>query len=391
VTSAGDINGDGYADLLVGAVSSYTGGGRALIFAGGPLGPSSVPVVLNDPDHLDAGFGTAVTSAGDLNGDGYADIAVGAPFANSRVGRVHVYLGSATGIRAAPALSLSGPDGAGGDFGFALAGGTDVNGDGLAELVVGAPGATSRGGLAHLYAGIPAGLSPAPTTSLTGPDGVGGSFGSAFSASSDVNGDGYADLLVGAPSGASSAGRVHLYLGRAAGLATAPAVSFAGPDGSSGQFGASIAGGGDMNGDGYQDFSVGAAQAARIHIFLGRAVPFASPPALSITGPSGSSASFGRSVASSGDVNGDGYSDLAAGDLGTNLNEGRVGVYLGAGGGPSSTPTVTLVGPDGMSGNFGTSVAFAGVGVRRPRAGTPPCSPRWVMDMTACCLSRLGC
>src|SRR5207249_3406499 len=111
-------------------------------------------------------------------------------------GRVHVYLGGPMGLPTTPTHTLDGPDGAGSYFGNSVACAGDVNGDGYADLIVG----TLYVGRAHLYLGGPNGLAATPATNLNNPDGASGSsfFGAAVASAEDVNGDGYADLIVGA-------------------------------------------------------------------------------------------------------------------------------------------------------------------------------------------------
>ena len=150
VGTAGDVNGDGYADVIIGAPyfspSDYgdsTPGqsleGRASVYLGSALGLGSTAAWAGEGNLENVQFGRSVGTAGDADGDGFADIVVGAPFVESEVGvgRVFVYRGSATGLGAAPAWSAEGPEGA--QFGHAVGTAGDVNNDGLADVIVGAP------------------------------------------------------------------------------------------------------------------------------------------------------------------------------------------------------------------------------------------------------------
>ncbi len=365
VASAGDVNGDGFADLVVGAgwapgTSASPGPGRAYVYLGSASGLATTPATtLTGPDGAGGHF-DVVASAGDVNGDGYADVVVAAYAEGGGTGAAHVYLGSASGLATTPATTLTGPDGAGGYFGASVASVGDVNGDGYADLVVGAYGAMSDTGRAYIYLGSASGLATTPTTTLTGPDGANNNFGASVASAGDVNGDGYADVVVGGY-GSSYVGRAHVYLGSATGLGTTPATTLTTPPGAYVGFGISVASAGDVNGDGYADVVVGAYNegggTGAAHVYLGSASGLATTPATTLTGLYGSA--FGIQVASAGDVNGDGYADVAVAASYVNAPSptGQAFVFLGSAGGLATTPATTLTGPDGAGGVFGGSVA----------------------------------
>jgi hypothetical protein len=244
IVGAGDVNGDGYADVAVGS----DGAGQAFLYLGGAAGLSSSPdVTLTEPDPA-SGFG-AVSSAGDVNGDGYADVLVGANGAsvsapNDFAGKAYVYLGSADGLATSPGVTLLGSE-IRGTFGRWVSNAGDVNGDGYGDVVIGADGesgadAAGSPGHAYVYLGSALGLAASPAVTLIGPDGPGGWFGRCVAAAGDVNGDGYGDIVVGADAGGANTGVVgsmtgwaHLYLGNATGVASSPALTWTGPsDGS---------------------------------------------------------------------------------------------------------------------------------------------------------------
>ncbi|MGQ0506990.1 MAG: integrin alpha, partial [Myxococcaceae bacterium] len=145
VSGVGDVNGDGYGDVVVGA-SSWDGAamheGRAYLFLGSAAGLSTLPAWTADPtDEISAGFGVSATGAGDVNGDGYADVLVGAAGASGsslKEGRAYLYLGSAAGLGLAPAWIAEPTNQTGAFFGGTLASAGDVNGDGYADVAVGA-------------------------------------------------------------------------------------------------------------------------------------------------------------------------------------------------------------------------------------------------------------
>ncbi len=353
VAGAGDVNGDGYADVVVGAPSSASSTGGAYIYLGSASGLGATPATtLISPDGAGSAFGFTVTGVGDLNGDGYADIAVGAPFASSGAGRVHLYLGGADGLATASSMTLTGPDG--GAFGDSLAAAGDVNGDGFPDLAVAAP----KGAIAYVYLGTGSALATAPATTLTGPDaGTPSGFGAAL-ASVDANGDGYADIAVGATEISTSAGAVYVYLGGAAGIPAIAGTTLAAPDGANGLFG-QVASAGDVNGDGYGDLVVGASAVGtegKAYVYLGSPSGLAVATPTPLLGEQLAMGAFGFSVASAGDVTGNGFADVIIGAYGVSNLTGRAYLYLGGSSGVVTPFTVALTSPSGATGLFGNTV-----------------------------------
>ena len=188
-----DVNGDGFADVVVGAANAKSlfpeGGGQlggnnsgsAFVYLGAADGLSTTPIELPSPNPAYEGYGASVSSAGDVNGDGFDDLVVGAPadtVAGSGSGSAYLYLGGAEGLSMTP-MTLANPAGVDPAFGRWIAGVGDVNGDGYADVVVAG---------SYLYLGGADGLSTAPVPVAVGfpVAGIG-----------DVNGDGYADVAVG--------------------------------------------------------------------------------------------------------------------------------------------------------------------------------------------------
>jgi hypothetical protein len=193
---------------------------RIVIDSTSAVFPLSVDPLLSTPaltltgENTNNYFGYSVATTGDVNGDGYADVVVGAYGYNSLTGRAYVYYGSAAGLSATPALTLTGEN-PGDQFGFSVATAGGVNGDGYSDVVVGLPGSLSGTGRVYVYHGSPAGLSATPALTLTG-ENPNDAFGSSVATAGDVNGDGYADLVVGADGSNSLTGRAYVYHGSAA-------------------------------------------------------------------------------------------------------------------------------------------------------------------------------
>ncbi len=370
VASAGDVNGDGFPDLIVGANGNDTGGieaGRAYVYYGGPVADATADLTLTGAAALD-NFGFSVASAGDVNGDGFADLIVGAygsDAGGSDAGRAYVYYGGPTADATAD-LTLTGAA-AGDFFGLTVASAGDFNGDGFADLIVGASGNDAGGvlaGRAYVYYGGPA-IDAVADLTLTGAAAA-DEFGQSVASAGDVNGDGFSDVIVGAYGndlGGPEAGRASVYYGGPAADAIAD-LTLTGAAASD-FFGYSVASAGDVNGDGFADLIVGAylndaggGNAGRAYVYYGGAAAN-SVADLTLTGAAFDE--FGHSVASAGDVNGDGFADVIVGarqnDSGGN-DAGRAYVYYG---GPAADATADII-LTGVTANdfFGYSVASAG-------------------------------
>jgi hypothetical protein len=377
VASAGDVNGDGFGDVIVGAYTfdnGETDEGRAFVYLGSASGLSTAAAWTAESNQTSALFGSSVASAGDVNGDGYGDIILGAwLFDNGETdeGRAFVYLGSASGLSTAAAWTTESNQ-ASALFGYSVASAGDVNGDGFGDVIVGAVrfdnGQTDEGG-AFVYLGSASGLFAAAAWTAESNQAL-AAFGQSVASAGDVNGDGYGDVIVGAQlfdSGETDEGRAFVYLGAASGLSTAAAWTGESNQASA-YFGISVASAGDVNGDGYGDVIVGAPSSTNGEVNEGRAfVHLGSASGLSTaaawTAESNQAlASFGASVASAGDVNGDGFGDviIGASNFGNGqTGEGRAFVYLGSASGPSTAAAWTAESNQATA-SFGSPVASAG-------------------------------
>ncbi len=360
-----DVNGDGFADLAVGAGGATTSAGpytgRVYVYLGSAIGTTvTAATILTGPDGTNGQFGFSVASAGDVNGDGYADLVVGAPEVGSSEGRVYVYLGGASGLATTAATILTGTDGSGGEFGYSVTGAGDVNGDGYADVAIGAYGASTYAGKVYVFLGSATGLADTSATTLSGPGGANGFFGFSVASAGDVNGDGYSDLVVGADGVATETGAAYVYRGSVTGLGTTPTTLVS----SGGTFGSSVASAGDVNGDGYADVVVGAFQLSNdvggASIYSGSATGIAATPVITLSGMDGMNGDFGISVAGAGDVNGDGYADVIVGSAGAMNAVGNAYVFSGSATGIVAASFQTVVNTYIPGGQFGDPVAGAG-------------------------------
>jgi len=351
VSTAGDVNGDGYSDVIVGA-AFYDNGeadeGRVYAYYGAATGLSAAANWTDESDQANAWFGVAVATAGDVNGDGYGDVIVGAAREGGDRGWAYVYYGAATGLSVNPNWTVSG----GNKFGGSVATAGDVNGDGYSDVVVGTPSEV------QVYYGSSAGLSAVPDWSVN--------TGNVGATAGDVNRDGYSDVIVG-DSGYQAVGRALVYYGSTTGLQTTPAWSING-DQSDAKFGDAVAAAGDVNGDGYGDVIIGASEYDNAGGHEGRAFVYhGSATGLSATfawsaGGVGQDARFGSSVAAAGDVNGDGYSEIIVGAwyyANGQSAEGMAAVYQGSSAGLANTPAWSAEG-NIQNAAFGRSVGVAG-------------------------------
>lgn len=317
VAPAGDVNGDGYADLIVGAPFFENGQrdeGQASVYYGSDAGLPAVPGWTLEGDLDDANLGREVASAGDVNGDGYADVIV---LANSpRFVRALLFLGSATGPAATHAWTLA-PDGVGFRLLGAVAAAGDVNGDGYSDVMFGIGELTGSKTSVYVYYGSPGGLQASPSWTVQG-DQAGSNFGFALASAGDVNGDGYDDVIIGAPgydNGQRDEGRAYMYHGAAAGLATIP-TWIAELDLTDAEYGAAVAGAGDIDGDGFDDVIIGLPSASysgalyrgAVVVYHGTINGLAKSYAWAVGGFAWEY--VGSAVASAGDTNGDGYADV---------------------------------------------------------------------------------
>ena len=434
VSAAGDINKDGFADVVIGVpafvdIISVSGGtynlvsvGAAFIYYGSASGLPTVPSeALHPTTEAGALFGFSVSNAGDVNGDGFADVVIGAPAdkislnigvvpsANIvSVGKVYVYYGGPAGtfdgnVNTDPTVSVSltldqsdfgsllttpvNPM-----FGFSVSTAGDVNGDGKADIVVGSPAYTRLlptpllGGRVDIFYGSGSGISAASSHTITGTL-LSALFGYSVSTAGNVNNDKNGardidDIIVGAPGSLTflGAGQAFIFNGSTSGI-TATNAGGASKTLSTGLlttlFGFSVSEAGDVNGDGYGDVIVGEpgdlenilgqlVSVGSAHIYYGSATGITtvghtklnSPRRPSLLGVIQGNLLFGYSVSSVKDVNCDGTADVIVGEPGgsalslgsgllnlvsANVVSGKAYIFYGKGGtGPVNAPSWTI-------------------------------------------------
>jgi uncharacterized protein (TIGR03382 family) len=327
LSGAGDVNGDGYDDVVVGATGYNDKVGCAYLFLGSSGGLAATAAAQLTGEGTTWDFGRAVSGAGDVNGDGYDDVLVSGIWSDvwgeTWLGYAYVFMGSASGLSNTDVLRL-GTQVLNDNFSHAIAGAGDVNGDGYDDVIVGAEEAW----LAYLYYGSPGGLDTEPLV-LEGQ--TAHSFGYSVAGAGDVDGDGYDDVLVGASGNSLNVGSAWLYLGSATGLSASPSMGWTGEsDGT--YLGHEVSGVGDVNADGYGDLAIG--EDDLVHLHLGSASGPSAAPTLTLSGGD----HFGSTLDGAGDVDQDGYADMIVGEHSTDTTIGYAHVYYGATDGLDPSP-----------------------------------------------------
>ncbi len=366
-------------------------------------GDGSAGIVVDGIDASDLS-GYSVSGAGDFNGDGIDDVIIGAQFADpngvSNAGESYVVFGSAAGLPASLDLStLSGANGlvlngidASDQSGYSVSGAGDFNGDGIDDVIIGAyradPNKVSSAGESYVVfgsaAGLPASLDLKTLNGANGLvlNGIGATdlSGISVSGAGDFNGDGIDDVIIGAqfadPNGVKSAGESYVVFGSAAGLPKSVDLStLNGKNGlvlngidSGDQSGISVSGAGDFNGDGIDDVIIGAdradpngvSSAGESYVVFGRLKVPASLDLSTLNGANGlvlngidGGDQSGISVSGAGDFNGDGIDDVIIGadraDPNGVSSAGESYVVFGSAAGlPASLDLSTLNGANGL-------------------------------------------
>ena len=350
VASAGDINNDGYADVIVGAYNA-TSNGRIYIFKGG-ANMDNIPDLIVAGETAGDYFGYSVASAGDVNNDGYSDVIIGAYKYSGLKGRAYILFGGSTLDPVADVIMTG--EAVNNNFGYSVSSAGDVNGDGYSDVIVGANGYNTNTGRAYIFYGG-AGMNNVADVTMTG-ETTTNYFGNSVSYAKNVNGDIYSDVVVGAYGYNNYYGRAYVFYG-GANMNNVADVIMTG-EGSGNVFGICVSSAKNINGDAYWDVIVSAqgfgGSRGKVYIFFG-GINMDNNADLSASGETTQSASFGYSVSSAGDVNGDGYSEIIASAPIYNSNSGRAYLIMNS----VNTSDLTMTGENTNS-YYGHSVAAAG-------------------------------
>lgn len=430
VSYAGDVNGDGIDDFIMGAyradnVIGKSGSAYVIFGKIGGLDANLDHLTLDGTDgfRLDgtSGFssaGTSVSGIGDINADGFDDLIVGASSADegaNDAGSAYIIYGKAdfsanSGVIALNALGANGfiltGESANDDAGKSVSGLGDINGDGFDDFAIGAyradPNLLSRAGSTYIIYGKAGGFAASASLSTISSaagfrvDGVSASDYSSFDVSTagDFNNDGFDDFIIGAYGADSFKGASYLIYGKSGkfsdnfkfdGLTASQGFKFGGIDGGD-ALGESVAQAGDINGDGFDDIIVSASDAedtgnqnGEAYIIFGTAATIgAGFDATDLNGTNGFRLrgssdldALGMDVAGIGDFNGDGIDDLAVTASGTDFNGNESGsVYIIFGKTTAFAADMTLDGLNGIDGfridgesaefSFGMKISGAG-------------------------------
>jgi hypothetical protein len=383
VSGAGDVNGDGYDDVIISAPAKFWGGAAGVvyvIYGGTKLANITLSSLTTEQGFIITGpngLGSSISGAGDVNGDGYDDIIIGASNGPYGESKTYILYGGVSltdinvfsSLNAAKGISITDLN-IGDVLGTSVGKAGNINGDLYSDVIIGAPGANSGAGVSYvIYGG--SNLINIDVSSLTAEQGfyvtgVNPRDQSALSVSGagDVNGDGFDDIIIGAPSGSNEVGAAYVIYGKMHStnisltlLTVEQGFSIIGTM-TYGSLGYSVSGAGDINNDGYDDVIIGdLGPGDGISYVIYGGIDLNNIALSSLTTKKGitivGGSRLGNSVSNAGDVNGDGIADIIIGAYGYSVNTGISYLIYGNSSSPASnafpsaiptlTPTVMTI------------------------------------------------
>jgi hypothetical protein len=334
IGTPGDIHNDGYDDIVIGC-PAWDGGeedeGRVFLYRGAWSPSDMYQDWFWESDLADAQVGWSVSPrACNVNGDAYGDIIVGQPgwsemYMTARLyrGRALIFKGNGVSAGISPWYSVQGTHSS--RLGEIVTCIGDADANGKDDWAIGLPRSNSYAGIISVFLTSSSGTVPPSSSRNLVPPASTVRSGTSVCAT-DVNGDGYADIVSGAPLHSTCCGRqeggVYIHLGSSAGPSFLANQTVDGPS-SSGAFGTKVVCFEDVNLDGYGDIAVFEEHTNSVYVYHGSASGIVATVATKLTGATGSR--FGEGLANAGDVNADGMDDLIVGAPG----EDRAYVYYG--------------------------------------------------------------
>jgi hypothetical protein len=362
--SAGDVNGDGFNDIIVGATQGLVDRGYANIYFGGP-GFDTIPDVRLIGEPFSPGgfsnFGCLVACAGDVNNDGYDDVLVSANFGYNydigwKTGKVFLYFGGADMDSIEDVVFQGSHD----DFnwyGSAISSAGDLNQDGYDDVIIGCPEYPGGWGMGRAYIYFGGDYMDDQFDVCIQGD-TGDYLGACVKTVGDINNDGYGDVLVGAPLDGQTRfeGRASIYFGGDP-MDTIPDVTFWGDSAGFQHAGSPMCATSDVNGDNYPDVLVSAS--SKVKLFFG-GTDMDTTADIVLTGEEPVNEPYSYEVSDAGDLNRDGFGDIMIGDA--SVGDSPLGkVYIFYGGSDMDTVfDIVLTGDPEPWSNFGGRMVSVG-------------------------------